>query len=74
MRKRLTIRKRHIVGFVILNAILAVALMTGPAASQILPAWIFEDCCKGTFPNAYCCDNCCFFVNDCEDDEDCEDN
>ena len=68
MRKRLTIRKRHIVGFVILNAILAVAVMTGPAASQILPGFLFRDCCKGD----YCCESCCFFVNDCTDDEDCQ--
>ena len=72
MRKRLTIRTRHIVGFVILNAILAVAVMTGPAASQILPASIFRDCCKDTGPDAYCCENCCIFVNDCENSEDCE--
>lgn len=71
MRKRLTIRTRHVVGFVILNAILAVAVMTGPAASQILPASFFLDCCKGRGPSAYCCDFCCLFANDCENDEDC---
>ncbi len=68
-------RKRLIIAVVLLNAALAAALLASPAATQVLPASLFEDCCKnaGT-PSGFCCFNCCFFTHDCNDDEDCREN
>ena len=66
-------RRRLMLFVVVINAALAVALLSSPAASQILPAAVLSDCCEdeGT-PEPYCCFNCCMFVHDCEQDEDCE--
>jgi len=46
------------------NLVLA-ALMYEPAASQTEPLSQFRDCCQGVGEDAFCCDGCCWFVNDC---------
>lgn len=54
------------------NLILAVALMTRPAASQVDPLSALSDCCQGVGEDAYCCFGCCWFLRDCVDDGHCQ--
>lgn len=65
-------RKRLIVGGITVNIVLALGLLAWPAASQILPTSIFDDCCENGSAGPYCCDNCCLFTNDCSSDQDCK--
>lgn len=48
------------------NVVLAAGLAFQPAASQADPLVSFRDCCQGEGADAFCCDGCCWFVNDCE--------
>ena len=66
-------RKKLIMGMAILNGLFAVALFALPANSQITTFAIFDCCFDAGGPNGYCCDNCCWFTFDCDDDEDCRD-
>lgn len=61
-------RKRILFALIFINVLLAGAILIGPAAAQILPKAGFNDCCQGPT----CCQSCCWFVNDCRDDEDCD--
>lgn len=67
-------RRKLIVGFMILNGLLAALLISSPAISQVIPRGIF-DCCKteaSEEDGAYCCASCCWFTKECRSDEDCE--
>lgn len=63
-------RKRIIIGLIMLNLILGTAIVIGPVAAQILPSSGLFDCCQ----DRECCNNCCWFVTDCDSDGDCEVN
>jgi len=64
-------RKKLIIALILLNALLALAQFIQPAGSQIIPLGLF-DCCQSDGPgDAYCCANCCWFVNNCNGPEDC---
>ena len=66
-------RRKMIVGLLILNGLLAVLLIATPALSQIIPLGLFN-CCKSEATEAggdYCCRHCCWFTNNCFFDEDC---
>ena len=67
-------RKRIIPGLFVLNGFLAIVVWATPAATQITALAAFRDCCHGSGSSAYCCNNCCVFVENCEDDEDCWEN
>lgn len=61
-------RKRIVVGLFLLNVSLAAAITMGPLAAQLLPTSAPRDCCK----EDVCCNGCCWFVQDCATDGDCE--
>lgn len=63
-------RKPIIIGLIMLNLVLGTAIVIGPVAAQILPFSGLLDCCQ----DRECCDNCCWFVTDCDSDRDCEFN
>jgi len=63
-------RRKLVIGLVLLNGLLAGALLATPAETQIIPRGI-RKCCKtdgGLEP--YCC-YCCWFVTNCIENEDC---
>jgi len=65
-------RRKVIGGLVLLNALLAGAIIAAPAVSQILPQGVW-DCCKtddGREP--YCCRGCCWFIWNCAAQDDCQ--
>ncbi len=66
-------RRRLIIGLMILNGLMAAVLFASPAISQVIPLGLFN-CCKTEGPEAYCCDSCCWFIWNCRFDEDCEGN
>ncbi len=63
-------RRKLIIGLVLLNGLIAPALFVKPAETQIIPLGIFH-CCKGGPGERYCCASCCWFTFDCLDDEGC---
>jgi hypothetical protein len=63
-------RRKLLLVLVILNCLLGVAVLARVADSQVLPRGI-RDCCEGTGPEAYCCYDCCWFVQNCRSHEDC---
>ncbi len=63
-------RNRAVLVLVALNLLLAAALMAGPAVAQVLPFAGLKDCCV----DKTCCFDCCWIVEDCEDDGDCRIN
>ena len=64
-------RRRLLFVLVLLNVALAVSLLSAPAWTQIIPRGLF-DCCKVDNPGeAFCCRGCCWFVRNCDEDEDC---
>lgn len=60
-------RKRVVIGLILVNVILAAAIMIGPVGAQILPMGL-RDCCE----NGACCDGCCWLVENCNANGDCE--
>jgi len=65
-------RRRLIIGLIVLNGLVAGALVATPATSQIIPRGLFN-CCKtddGFEP--YCCSMCCWFYKNCRANIDCE--
>ena len=65
-------RRKLILGLVLLNGLFAAALISQPIETQIIPRGLFN-CCKDTGPDGYCCFRCCWFIVNCWDDEDCLD-
>jgi hypothetical protein len=63
-------RKRLAMGLIVLNLLLGAAIVMGPLAAQILPRSTLRDCCQ----EDVCCASCCWFVQDCEGDDDCREN
>lgn len=54
-----------VVGLIVLNAVLAVAIFAPPQEKQ--PATdLWGDCCKGNGPETYCCQDCCFLGSGCD--------
>lgn len=56
-------RRRLVVGLIVLNALLGVALF-GSLRAQILPT-AFWNCCR----DGNCCASCCWWPTDCADCE-----
>lgn len=63
-------RRKLITALLFLNVGFAIALVTRPVETQVVPRGLFN-CCQGTAGDAYCCRNCCWFISDCSTDEDC---
>ncbi len=65
-------RKKLMVALVAANALLAGAFLAVPADSQIKPRGI-RSCCQSDGPGEdYCCRGCCWFVANCNFDEECQ--
>ena len=63
-------RRKLIFGLFVLNGLIALASFATPAWTQ----GFFlgqTDCCKYDAVEPYCCQDCCWFLNDCNDDADC---
>lgn len=58
-------------GLVVVNLMLAFALWAQPAATQSGPEAIFDCCETINAPGAFCCFGCCWFVENCDVNEDC---
>jgi len=67
-------RRKLVVGLIVLNGVIAGALLTTPAKTQIIPLGLFNCCKTGEVesPGAYCCHACCWFIRNCSVDKDCE--
>ena len=64
-------RRWLILGLVLLNGLIAAALVATPADSQVVTLGVV-DCCKQEQQAApYCCDSCCWFNYNCDTHEDC---
>lgn len=61
------LRRRSVKLLILVNLLLALALGARVARTQVIPLGLF-DCCQG---GGYCCRNCCWFTQDCGDDDDC---
>ena len=67
-------RRRVLHLLVFLNVLLAAMVFLRPAVPQILPRGLF-DCCKAEMTESgesYCCQGCCWFIQNCRSNEDCE--
>ncbi len=64
-------RKRLIIGLAIVNGLFALALFAVPAHTQFFRSEVF-DCCKQGTDGPFCCNDCCWFISDCVEHEDCE--
>jgi hypothetical protein len=65
-------RRKLIVGLLLLNGLLGAALFSGPAQTQVRPTGFFH-CCKLEGSDPYCCANCCWFAQNCMSSSDCLD-
>ena len=65
-------RKKLLKGLLVLNILLATAILAGPLLSQVLPRGLWN-CCKSEVIESgeYCCMQCCWLVKNCDDDLDC---
>ncbi|MCY4399951.1 MAG: hypothetical protein OXE96_11510 [Gemmatimonadetes bacterium] len=63
-------RKGIMMGLVLLNVLLAVALFAAPARSWV-SSFTLSDCCQGEGAKAYCCRQCCLLTENCDYDSDC---
>ena len=64
-------RRKLIIGLVVLNGILLGAILsTQPAESKIL-APVLRNCCMMEGPEPYCCEMCCWIQPNCSSDKDC---
>jgi hypothetical protein len=66
-------RRKLLIGLGLLNALLALVLLAGLARSQIFPNGIFNCCKTAGAETNYCCINCCWFIPNCNGDDDCQD-
>ena len=65
-------RRKTIIGLVLLNGLIAGVLFSYPAETQIIPLGILN-CCKDDMGfHPYCCYSCCWFTFNCIDDDDCQ--
>ena len=67
-------RRRFVIGLVLVNAFLASALLVTPVDTQMMPMGLF-DCCQeeaGALEAGYCCYGCCWWDSDCSSHEDCQ--
>ena len=58
---------------IMLNALLAVVVFVEPARTAFMSKNM-KDCCQESVGESrpYCCFECCWFVDDCDSNEDCE--
>ena len=68
-------RTRLLLALLLLNALLAVALFTGSASTQVLSRGLWDCCMEDNRIEsaAYCCERCCWFTWNCRADADCQD-
>jgi len=55
---------------ILVNCVLGIALMVRAVGSQIVSGGLL-DCCQMAGDEAFCCNQCCWFVDDCDVDADC---
>jgi hypothetical protein len=65
-------RRKLIIGLVVLNGLFGAALFSQPAESKIR-ALVLRNCCKTEGSEAFCCEMCCWVQPNCNSDDDCED-
>lgn len=65
-------RRRLVVGLILLNSLLGLTLLAVPADSQIIPRGVFDCCESGEADDPYCCRGCCWIWSDCDEDGDCK--
>lgn len=66
------IKRKLLIALIVLNILLGLAQFIRPAGSQIIPL-AFRDCCQPDGRGgSYCCEDCCFFLNDCSGQEECQ--
>jgi hypothetical protein len=65
-------RRKTIVGMILLGVLFGVAYAVNPGTSQVIPlGWV--NCCKSmTGRDPICCQNCCWFFPTCTTSEDCQ--
>ena len=64
-------RKKLILGLVLLNGLFAAALFAPAAETQMIPRGVVNCCKTAGAPIPYCCDSCCWFTWNCRSDKDC---
>ena len=67
-------RRKLLTALILVNALLAGAVLTSPAATQMMTRGLF-DCCKGGAAESeeeYCCYECCWLITNCRSDKDCQ--
>lgn len=66
-------RRKLILGLLAINGVFAGVLVATPARTQVIPLGWFDCCQPMTLRSSseYCCRSCCWFIPDCDDDEDC---
>ena len=59
---------------IVLNILLAMAVLAHAGGSQIIPRILLKNCCEiDGVDEEYCCENCCLRLwDECQDKEDCE--
>ena len=66
-------RRMLMSGLVLGNLVLALALWAQPAATQSGPDALFNCCEATTGGGEICCYRCCWIIQNCDRDEDCND-
>ncbi len=68
-------RRSLLLALLLLNLLLAPALVTAPAGTQVVPRGLWDCCMHDNSLDAggYCCERCCWFTWDCRTDADCSD-
>ena len=64
-------RRKLIIGLVLLNGLIAAAMFALPAETQILPRGVFNCCKVDTGGDDFCCRSCCWLTWNCNDHDDC---
>jgi len=64
-------RRKLIIGLVLLNGLLGAALFTQPAEGMIWTPSL-RNCCMMDGSEPFCCERCCWIQPNCTSDKDCE--
>jgi len=65
-------RRKLIIGLVILNGILLGAVLSARPAESGLWTPVLRNCCMTEGAERYCCEMCCWIQPNCTSDKDCE--
>ena len=64
-------RRKLIIGLVVLNGLFGAVLFTQPAESKIWTP-VLRNCCMTEGSEPFCCEMCCWIQPNCTSDKDCE--